>query len=118
MKCNFNGLNKTKMENIEELLSKRAGHKVKIVIPQKGTKYRLLILAKQNAKITIEQFGDKIRKAKEGRFCGENHHFWNNRINNSQYIHGRQIFKAHSNQSEICENGWNCFRWINALYLV
>ncbi len=52
-------------EEIENFLLKKSGHKAKLIVPQKGQKQKLLKLAKQNAKITIEQFGEKFRKERE-----------------------------------------------------
>jgi len=50
---------------LEEFLTQKAGYKVNIIIPQKGRKYKLLQLAKKNAQITLEQFGEKFKKEKE-----------------------------------------------------
>ena len=52
---------------LEEFLTQKAGHKVNILIPQKGKKYKLLQLAKQNAQITLRQFGEKLKSEKEKR---------------------------------------------------
>ncbi len=47
---------------IEEHLSDLKGSKVHLVIPQKGEKLRLLKLAKQNAWLTLENFGKNIQR--------------------------------------------------------
>lgn len=50
---------------MEEFLSIKREGKVFIKIPQKGNKKNMLKLVKENAKITLEQFKDKIRREKE-----------------------------------------------------
>ncbi|MFC4782472.1 excinuclease ABC subunit UvrC [Eubacterium multiforme] len=50
---------------LEELLTIKRGSKVWIKIPQKGSKKSMLDMVKENAKITLEQFKDKILKEKE-----------------------------------------------------
>ena len=50
---------------LEELLSVKRGSKVLIKTPQKGDKKSMLEMVKENAKITLEQFKDKILKEKE-----------------------------------------------------
>ena len=47
---------------IQSWLSNKRGQKVYIKVPQKGEKSRLVDLAAQNASITLNQFGDQIRK--------------------------------------------------------
>lgn len=50
---------------LEELLSVKRGSKVLIKTPQKGDKKSMLEMVKENAKITLDQFKDKILKEKE-----------------------------------------------------
>ena len=52
-------------ELLEEFLTVKRGSKVWIKIPQKGDKKELLQMVKDNAKLTLEQFKDKILKEKE-----------------------------------------------------
>lgn len=47
---------------IQAWLSSKRGHKVHIKVPQKGEKSKLVELAAQNASITMQQFGDRMRK--------------------------------------------------------
>jgi len=47
---------------IENWLSDRRGQKVHINVPQKGEKNKLIELAAQNAWITLEQFGESMKK--------------------------------------------------------
>ena len=47
---------------IENWLADKKGHKVYIKVPQKGEKNKLIELAAKNAAITLEQFGDSLRK--------------------------------------------------------
>ena len=54
-----------KIEALEEFLSIKRGSKVLVKIPLKGEKKEMLELVKNNAKITLEQFKDKILKDKE-----------------------------------------------------
>lgn len=54
---------------IQSWLSNKRGQKVYIKVPQKGEKSRLVDLAAQNASITLNQFGDRIRK-EEARTMG------------------------------------------------
>ncbi len=51
-------------EIIEEWLGKKAGKKVTILIPQKGKKEKMVELASQNAKLTIEQDKEKVKQEK------------------------------------------------------
>ncbi|WP_460295070.1 excinuclease ABC subunit UvrC [Clostridium sardiniense] len=50
---------------LEELLTIKRGSKVWVKTPQKGEKKSMLEMVKENAKITLEQFKDKILKEKE-----------------------------------------------------
>lgn len=52
-------------ELLEEFLTIKRGAKAWIKIPQKGDKKDLLQMVKDNAKLTLEQFKDKILKEKE-----------------------------------------------------
>ena len=52
-------------ELLEEFLTIKRGSKVWLKIPQKGEKKDLLELVKNNAKLTLEQFKDKIIMEKE-----------------------------------------------------
>lgn len=56
-------------EIIAEWLEKRKGRKVKITIPQKGMKEKLVELAYQNAKMVLRQDKERIRR-EEGRTIG------------------------------------------------
>lgn len=47
---------------IEEYLSSRRGSNVKIIIPQKGDKHKLLKLAEDNAKLVLEQDMERIKR--------------------------------------------------------
>ena len=47
---------------IQSWLTNKRGQKVYIKVPQKGEKSRLVDLAAQNATLTLNQFGDQIRK--------------------------------------------------------
>ena len=47
---------------IEEYLSKRRGTNVKILVPQKGDKHKLLKLAEDNAKLVLEQDMERIKR--------------------------------------------------------
>ena len=47
---------------INTWLSSKKGQKVYIKVPQKGEKHKLVELAAQNAILTFEQFGEKMRK--------------------------------------------------------
>jgi len=49
-------------ETITQWLSTVRGKSVLVTIPQKGEKRKLVNLAAQNAQITLERFGDKIRR--------------------------------------------------------
>ncbi len=52
-------------EIIEEWLEQKAGKKVSILIPQKGRKEKMVELATQNAKLTIEQDKEKVKQEKQ-----------------------------------------------------
>ncbi len=54
--------NLTEAHIIERWLSDKRGQKVYIRVPQKGDKNKLIALAAKNAAITLEQFGDSLRK--------------------------------------------------------
>jgi excinuclease ABC subunit C len=47
---------------IEQWLSERKGHRVKIVVPQKGQKEKLVELAERNAEILLQQDLEKIKR--------------------------------------------------------
>ena len=53
------------VEALEEFLSIKRGSKVFVKIPIKGEKKDMLELVKNNAKVTLDQFKDKILKDKE-----------------------------------------------------
>jgi len=58
------------IEALEEFLSVKRGSKVFVKIPIKGEKKDMLELVKNNAKVTLDQFKDKILKDKEiNRIC-------------------------------------------------
>lgn len=60
------------IEALEEFLTVKRGSKVFVKIPVKGEKKDMLELVKNNAKVTLEQFKDKILKDKEiNRVCLE-----------------------------------------------
>lgn len=50
---------------IEDYLSERRGSRVRIVVPQKGDKQKLLKLAKDNAFLVMKQDADKLKREKE-----------------------------------------------------
>ncbi len=52
-------------EVLEEWLSTVKGSKVTIFVPQKGEKYKLTELAGQNARILLNQFGEKMKREQE-----------------------------------------------------
>ena len=54
---------------LEEWLGKRKGQKVHIKVPKKGTREKLVELAKQNAEIILRQDKDRIKR-EEGRTIG------------------------------------------------
>ena len=53
------------VEALEEFLSIKRGSKVFVKIPIKGEKKEMIELVKNNAKVTLDQFKDKILKDKE-----------------------------------------------------
>ena len=60
------------VEALEEFLSIKRGSKVFVKIPVKGEKKEMLELVKNNAKVTLDQFKDKILMDKEiNRLCLE-----------------------------------------------
>ncbi len=52
-------------ELIENWLSSIKEQKVSIIVPKKGEKHKLIEMAYQNASISLERFGDRIKKEKE-----------------------------------------------------
>lgn len=56
-------------EIIEEWLSVRRGHKVHIHVPQKGTKEKLVELAKKNAQLVLSTDKERLKR-EEGRTIG------------------------------------------------
>lgn len=59
-------------EALEEFLTVKRGSKVYIKVPVKGEKKEMLELVKNNSKVTLDQFKDKILKDKEiNRVCLE-----------------------------------------------
>ena len=56
-------------EIIEEWLGKRRGQKVRLKVPKKGTKEKLVELAAQNASLVLSQDREKIKR-EEGRTIG------------------------------------------------
>lgn len=50
---------------ISDWLSQQKGSKVSIIVPQKGEKHKLVHLAHSNAVITLQQFGDQIKREKQ-----------------------------------------------------
>lgn len=57
------------MELIEEWLSKRKGSRVKLLVPKKGTKEKLVELAAQNASLVLSQDRERLKR-EEGRTIG------------------------------------------------
>jgi excinuclease ABC subunit C len=51
-------------EIISEWLSQEKGQRVNILIPQKGEKHRLVDMARDNAAVTLEKFGEHILREK------------------------------------------------------
>ncbi|MBQ6229679.1 MAG: excinuclease ABC subunit UvrC [Eubacterium sp.] len=56
-------------ELVEDFLSERSGHKVKLIKPQKGEKMRLLELARDNAALVLSQDIERIKR-REKRTVG------------------------------------------------
>ena len=50
------------IEILEKFLSVKKGSKVKLILPQKGTKQGILELASKNAELTLGQFGEHIKE--------------------------------------------------------
>ena len=59
-------------EVIEEWLSSRRKQKVRIVVPKKGTKEKMVELAWENARMVLEKDRERIRR-EEGRTIGAVH---------------------------------------------
>lgn len=57
------------MPLLEEWLSKRKGNRVKILVPKKGTKEKLVELAAQNAALVLSQDRERLKR-EEGRTIG------------------------------------------------
>ena len=57
------------MELIEEWLSKRRGHRVRLKIPKKGTKEKLVELAEKNASLVLSTDKERLKR-EEGRTIG------------------------------------------------
>ncbi len=49
-------------EALEKWLSEKADHRVYIHMPQRGEKWNLLELARKNAQLTLNQFGERMRQ--------------------------------------------------------
>ena len=49
-------------ESIEEWLHQKAGHKVALLIPQKGKKEKMVELAEKNAALVLEQDREKVKR--------------------------------------------------------
>lgn len=52
----------TDKEIMEEYLSKRRGSQVRIIVPQKGDKHKLLVLAKENASLVLSQDMERVKR--------------------------------------------------------
>lgn len=50
---------------LEEFLSLKKGSKVSLKLPQKGVKYNLLELASKNASLTLNQFGEQLKREQQ-----------------------------------------------------
>ena len=57
------------MELIEDWLSTRKGNRVKLLVPKKGTKEKLVELAAQNASLVLSQDRERLKR-EEGRTIG------------------------------------------------
>ena len=55
----------TESQVLEEFLSLKKGSKVTLKLPQKGTKYNLLELASKNASLTLNQFGEQMKREQQ-----------------------------------------------------
>ncbi len=49
-------------ETLEEWLRQKAGHRVSILIPQRGKKEKMVELAEKNAKLVLEQDKEKVKR--------------------------------------------------------
>lgn len=56
-------------EVVENWLSKRQGHKVSVLVPQRGEKHKLMALAKENAILVLSQDLEKMKR-EEARTIG------------------------------------------------
>ncbi len=56
-------------EILEEWLGEKRGHKVRLVVPQKGTKEKLVELARKNAQMVLEKDKERLKR-EEGRTIG------------------------------------------------
>ena len=54
---------------IEEWLTKRRGHRVRLIVPKKGTKEKLVELAKKNAQLVLSTDKERLKR-EEGRTIG------------------------------------------------
>ena len=54
---------------IEEWLTKRRGHRVRLIVPKKGTKEKLVELAKQTAQLVLSTDKERLKR-EEGRTIG------------------------------------------------
>ena len=54
---------------IEEWLTKRRGHRVRLIVPKKGTKEKLVELAKKNAQLVLSTDKERLKR-EEGRAIG------------------------------------------------
>ena len=54
---------------IEEWLTKRRGHRVRLIVPKKGTKEKLVELAKKNAQLVLSTDKERLKR-EEGRTVG------------------------------------------------
>ncbi|WP_418875069.1 excinuclease ABC subunit UvrC [[Clostridium] scindens] len=54
---------------IEEWLTKRRGHRVRLIVPKKGTKEKLVELAKKNAQLVLSTDKERLER-EEGRTIG------------------------------------------------
>lgn len=54
---------------IEEWLTKRRGHRVRLIVPKKGTKEKLVDLAKKNAQLVLSTDKERLKR-EEGRTIG------------------------------------------------
>lgn len=59
----------TETQILEEWLSARRGHRVRFVVPKKGTKEKLVELAKKNARMVLDTDRERLKR-EEGRTIG------------------------------------------------